>query len=110
VSLAPSTATHLLSGLSFAIGPSLEIVLAGDEVRPMQRALFHAFIPNKVVVHRGSGDAPPIVAIAPYTELQQSVGGKATAYVCKNYACKLPTTDVAQMLRNAGARVSIFAR
>ena len=29
VSLAPSTATHLLSGLDFALGPSFEIVLAG---------------------------------------------------------------------------------
>jgi uncharacterized protein YyaL (SSP411 family) len=94
VSLAPSTATHLLSGLTFALGPSLEIVLAGDDVRAMQRAVFAPFAPNKVVVHRPLGESPAIIAIAPYTKEQQAISRKATAYVCTNYACKLPTTDV----------------
>ena len=93
VSLAPSTATHLLSGLSFALGPSFEIVLAGDDVRAMRRAVFASFAPNKVVIHRPLGESPAIVAIAPYTKEQQSISRKATAYVCTNYACKLPTTD-----------------
>ncbi|HEX6640166.1 MAG TPA: DUF255 domain-containing protein, partial [Thermoanaerobaculia bacterium] len=89
VSLAPSTATHLLSGLSFVLGPSLEIVLAGDDVRAMQRSVFAAFAPNKIVLRA----TPAIAAIAPFTEEQRAIGGKATAYVCTNYMCKLPTTD-----------------
>jgi uncharacterized protein YyaL (SSP411 family) len=27
------------------------------------------------------------------------VGGKATAYVCRNYACELPVTDRAELAR-----------
>ena len=90
VGLAPSTATHLLRGLAFVLGPSSEIVLAGKDVRAMQRAVFSTFAPNKVVLHQ----SPALVAIAPYTEAQQAIGGKATAYICTNYMCKLPTTDV----------------
>lgn len=92
VSLAPSASSHLLSALDFSLGPSFEIVLSGDDVKAMRRAVFAPFVPNKVVVHRPSG-ASPITKIAPYTEEQRAIGEKATAYVCTNYTCKLPVTD-----------------
>src|SRR5215212_11132352 len=102
VSLAPSASPHLLSGLVFLLGPSLEIVLAGDDVRAMRRAVFAPFAPNKVVLHRPKGDIPPIAAIAPFTREQKPLGGKATAYVCTNHLCKLPVVDaekVAEMMK-----------
>lgn len=92
VSLAPVASTYLLSALDFSLGPSFEVVLSGDDVSAMRRAVFAPFVPNKVVVHRPSG-ASRITQIAPYTEAQRAIGGKATAYVCTNYACKLPVTE-----------------
>jgi uncharacterized protein YyaL (SSP411 family) len=97
LSLAPVTATHLLSGLTFALGPSLEIVLAGDDVHAFQRAVFTPFAPNKIVLHRPPGNAAPILTIAPFTQEQQPIGGQPTAYICTNYLCKLPTTDVTKI-------------
>jgi uncharacterized protein YyaL (SSP411 family) len=94
ISLAPGTAPHLLSGLAFALAPSVEVVIAGDDFRAMRRAVFAPFAPNKVVLHRPSGEAPPIIAIAPYTKEQRAIGKKATTYVCTNYVCKPPTTNV----------------
>jgi uncharacterized protein YyaL (SSP411 family) len=99
VSLAPSASTHLLSALDFSLGPSQEIVLSGRDVSAMKRAVFSRFVPNKVVVHRPPGDAPRIVKIAPYTEAQRDIRGKATAYVCTNYMCRLPVTDPAKVWR-----------
>ncbi len=96
VSLAPSTSTHLLSALDFQLGPSFEIVLAGADVTAMRRAVFTPFVPNKVVVHRPVRSSP-ITRIAPYTAEQRAIGKKATAYVCTNYACKLPVTDPAKI-------------
>jgi uncharacterized protein YyaL (SSP411 family) len=93
VSLAPSASPHLLSALDFVLGPSLEIVLAGDDPAAMRRAVFARFVPNKAVMHRPKGNAPPITAIAPFTKDQRPLGGKTTAYVCTNYLCRLPTTD-----------------
>ncbi len=106
VSLAPSTATHFLSALDFALGPSYEIVLSGTDVTAMRRAVFGSFAPNKVVVHRPPGAAPPIVKIAPYALEQRAIGGKATAYVCTNYLCRLPVTDPARVpaLLHGGTR------
>ena len=91
VSMAPSQSTAFLSAVDFALGPSYEIVLAGNDVRAFQRVLATTFVPNKVVLHAG----PAIVAIAPYTALQKPLRGKATAYVCTDYVCRLPVTDAA---------------
>ena len=96
VSLAPSASSHFLSALNFSLGPSFEIVLSGDDVSAMRRAVFAPFVPNKVVVHRPVAESP-ITKIAPYTAEQRAIGKKATAYVCTNYTCKLPTTDASRI-------------
>ena len=99
----PSGHSQLLIAVDFACGPSLEIVVSGkpdaEDTAQMLGALRRPFIPNKVVLLRPDGqDAGPIGKIAPYTEMQTSRGGAATAYVCQNFVCKLPTTDVQVML------------
>jgi len=93
VSLIPSASAHLMSGLDFLLGPSFEIVLAGDDVTPLRRVVFASFVPNKVVLH---GDAD-VARFAPFTETQRAIGGKPTAYVCMNRVCRLPTSDVAKV-------------
>jgi len=89
---APSAATHLLTGVDFLLGPSYEIVLAGKDVRALRRAVFDRFVPNKVVLHRPRAGSE-ITRIAPFTEAQQPRGGRATAYVCTDHRCRLPTSD-----------------
>lgn len=56
------------------------------------------FIPNKVILFRPGGDAPPITELASFVENQKPRQGKATAYVCRNHRCRLPTTDPAVMI------------
>ncbi len=96
---------HLLLAVDFAIGPSAEIVIVGAkpdarDVRAMTTALYREFAPNKVVLFRPQRENPAIVAIAPYTAAQRLLNGRAAAYVCQDFACKLPTADPAQMLAN----------
>lgn len=98
VTLAPSASTHALSALSFVLGPSQEIVLSGSDVRTLQRAVFQSFVPNKVVLQRPDGEAPSITKIATFTAEQRAIGDKPTAYICTNYACKLPMTDPAKVV------------
>jgi len=99
----PSAHTQLLSAVEFGIGPSYEVVLAGnpggDGLKTMLKKLRSRFIPNKIVLLRPNGEeTPEISGIARYTGPQTSIGGKATAYVCRNYQCQLPTTDPEKML------------
>jgi uncharacterized protein YyaL (SSP411 family) len=91
-----------MSAVDFLIGPSFEIVLAGSDVHLLQRAVFASFVPNKVVLR----SEPNIARIAPFTKLQKAIRGKATAYVCTNQQCKLPTGDpskVGEMLNSGQA-------
>lgn len=39
-----------------------------------------------------------IEALIPFIKEQRPLQGKATAYICKNYVCNLPTTDVAKLI------------
>jgi len=98
----PPVAPRFLCGMEFAIGPAFEIVLSGDletrEMDAMRAALRSIYLPNKIVILRGTGD-PSIGRIAPFTREQRPLGNRATAYVCTNHACREPTTDPAAMIR-----------
>ena len=64
----------------------------------MLLAIRSRFIPKKVIILRPVENAKDIDSITGFTEYQDIIGGKATAYVCQNHACKSPTTDVDEML------------
>jgi uncharacterized protein YyaL (SSP411 family) len=109
----PSGYAHLLSGLDFLLGPSYEVVIAGtpgDEgTERLARALRRAFLPNRVLLLKSSspGQAAEISRLAPFVRSYQSgPQGQALAYVCRDYACRLPTADPAELLRllDGGAR------
>ncbi|MDH3215655.1 MAG: thioredoxin domain-containing protein [Candidatus Krumholzibacteria bacterium] len=107
VSEAPSAFTQLLLAVDFAVGPSFEVVIVGKpgakDTRAMQRALNSVYLPRKVTLYKPSDEkSPEITKLATFTKDHQAIEGKATAYVCRNYACDLPTTDVEQMLRSFG--------
>jgi len=106
----PAAHTLFMSAVDFALGPSYEVVISGMPDRPDTRAMLNAlrqpFVPNKVVVLRPAEAAtPPIVRLAPYTRDQLPLNGQATAYVCQNYVCNAPTTDIQTMLHALTADV-----
>jgi uncharacterized protein YyaL (SSP411 family) len=105
----PSSYTQFMSVLDFAEGPSYEIVIAGDpkaeDTLKMIRTISRPFVPNKVVILRPGKETPSrITEIAPFTEYQKSINGKATVYVCRNYNCHFPTTDPAEALKMLGVK------
>lgn len=98
----PAGYPQMLMALDFAIGPSREIVIAGEkedtEAKEMIREIYSLFLPNKVVgLHPSGEDGKRIRALSPFMENQKSIDGKSTAYVCKNYVCDFPTTDIAKL-------------
>lgn len=85
----------------FGIGLGYEVVITGSResssAEAMIPALRRIFVPNKVLLYRPDGDSPEITKIATYTRNQKAPKGQATAYVCRNHRCKLPTADPSAM-------------
>jgi uncharacterized protein YyaL (SSP411 family) len=96
----------LMVALEFALNDNYEVVIVGDlkkqDTRLMLAALRRPFIPEKIVLFRPTdkNTAEAITAIAPFTRSMVARNGQATAYVCQQFACKLPTTSIEQMLIN----------
>ena len=92
-----------MCALSFAVGPSYEVIIAGhgeaDDTQALLKVLRTQFAPNKVVLLNPTNEkSPKIHELAEFTKDQVGIEGKATAYVCKNFNCQLPTNDPAKML------------
>lgn len=90
--------TFMLMAVMFARGKGSEIVLVGDskteEAKSFINLINKSFLPYSVVIVKNEGAAETLKNIIPYTEGQNMVDNKATAYVCENFACRAPITDI----------------
>ena len=96
---APAGTGHWLATLDFYVSTPKEIAIVGPSPDPATQDLlntvFARYLPNKVVV----GAEPPTSPLGkgdidlPLLRDRGMVDGKPTAYVCQNYACRLPVTD-----------------
>ena len=103
ISQAPSSSPQLLIALDFWLGPSQEIVIAGvpasADTRQMLRAVQQRFLPRAILALQPSdASSAEVEALIPFIKTQRPLQGKATAYVCTNYVCNLPTTDLDQLI------------
>ncbi|MHC4191965.1 MAG: thioredoxin domain-containing protein [Planctomycetota bacterium] len=95
----PAYSSAMLTALSFWIGPTQEIVIAGNaeapETKQMLKLVYDRFLPNAVVLFHDHGEAgSAIEQIVPFIKSQISIDDKATAYVCENYVCKKPINEI----------------
>jgi uncharacterized protein YyaL (SSP411 family) len=101
VARAPAAYMYFLAASDFALGPAYEVVVVGDpaaeDTRAMRRALGRVFRPNATVVFKSTSRAAPS-GLPEFAAAMTAVNGRATAYVCDDFACRAPTTDVDVML------------
>jgi len=97
---------RFLCALDFHLGPVVEVALvaprAGDGLEPLVAEVFGRFLPNRVVAGMVAGDAAAAAGV-PLLQGRSAVDGRATAYVCRDYACELPVTDRAALARQLDA-------
>lgn len=92
----PSGYTQFMCALDFALGPTKEIIVAGEregnDTKDILREIRSRFLPNKVLLlHPSNGIF--IEEIAPYTKELIPIEGRSTVYMCENYSCKKPVSD-----------------
>jgi uncharacterized protein len=107
ISQIPIAHSQALSAIDYIIGPSHEIfITASKNARDTEiilKSLRKQFIPNKIVILKDTEEEnSQIERIAPYLKVYKKIEGKATVYVCRDFNCRIPTTDKDIMLRNLG--------
>ncbi len=98
----PAGHALFLIALDFAYGPTKEIVIAGDPAREdtqaMIRTVQRKFLPNAIAILNPSQPADDSVTqTIPLVQDKVALGGRATAYVCENYACHAPTDELEEL-------------
>jgi uncharacterized protein YyaL (SSP411 family) len=98
----PMAYTQLLVALDFMVGPSQEIVIAGDPDLETTWAMLNVvqrkFLPNKVVLLCPDGaEGKRLATLSPFVEPMHSVDHQPTVYLCEQYSCKKPITKVSEL-------------
>ncbi len=93
---APEAMPQMLAALEYSRSKPVEIVLAGsrEAVEPFLAELRRRFLPSAVVL------------LADHAPVRYPATAVATAFVCENFACRLPTSDPAEFARSLGTRHS----
>ncbi|MBM4408805.1 MAG: thioredoxin domain-containing protein [Chloroflexi bacterium] len=88
-----------LSALDFALAEVLEVAIVGDQADPATGALLAqvraGYRPHEVVALAPGGTPSAI----PLLHDRPLLDGLPTAYVCRGFACRRPTTDPAELSR-----------
>ncbi len=96
----PNAFGHLLCALDLYVSSAHEIAIIGDreDTNELVNAVFSRYIPNKVVAYAAPNETSAIALLAE----RPQIDGKATAYICHNYVCEAPVTEVGGLHRLLG--------
>ncbi len=91
---APTGFAWWLKAREFELAPPKEIAIVGENAQPMLTVVFGEYRPNQVVAwKRANADST-----TPLLEGREAIEGKATAYVCQNFACQMPVTEAERLV------------
>src|SRR5216683_1059324 len=100
----PEAMRALASALDFRLAQKKQVLIAGDptsqDTRELLRQVYTRLLPNKVLLLADGGAGQQQLARwLPFVAGAHRMKDRATAYVCENYVCKLPTADPQMMAR-----------
>ena len=88
---APLGFAQWLCALDFAMGQPKEIAIIGEGAgaQALIDVVEREYRPNQVIAAARRADESPI----PLLQGRAQINGRATAYVCRNFACQIPVND-----------------
>ena len=98
----PQGNTMMLAWHELLLAGPVEIIIAGDpgseDTKEMLAAVRRVYSPETVALLKQAEATESLDTAAPFTTGCAMVDGKATAYVCRNFACNLPTDSIEEMI------------
>ncbi|GLF88327.1 MULTISPECIES: thioredoxin domain-containing protein [Bacillus] len=100
VSSYPSGHTAFLQGLLSQYATKREIIILGKNGDPQKEQLLQAlqkrFVPFDIILTAETGEE--LAKLAPFTKDYKTIDGKTTVYICENYSCRQPITDIDEVM------------
>jgi uncharacterized protein YyaL (SSP411 family) len=98
----PNASPQMLVAYDFELNKPTQIVLAGRAGTPATAAMLTEingrYLPNKVVLLADGAEGQAYLNHRlPFLKDVGMIGGYPAAYVCENYACRLPVTEVLKL-------------
>jgi uncharacterized protein YyaL (SSP411 family) len=95
----PESMPSMMSALDFNLAKHRQIVIAGTpgaaDTQALLRLVWQRYIPNRVLLLAdGAAGQKQLASWLPLLANVRPKQGRATAYVCENYVCNLPTSDL----------------
>lgn len=99
----PHAMPQMLAAMDFSFDKPKQIIIAGkpgaDDTKAMFAVLHERFMPNKILLLADGGEGQEYLSASlPIMPSLARLDNKATAYVCENYACQLPTNEVGTLV------------
>ncbi len=100
----PDLLPQMLAALGWLEDSPQQIIVHGEPASPATPRLiqeaWRRFLPRRVLVRVDRQSRPFFEARVPFiANLPETSGDTATAYVCENFVCQLPTSDPAVLVR-----------
>ena len=94
----PEAMPYLMSAFDLSLAKPRQIVIAGapgaEDTRALLRLVWQRYIPNRVLLLAdGAVGQKQLAHWVPSLASARPKQGRATAYICENYICNLPTAD-----------------
>ena len=106
---APSAFPQMLAAVDFSLSKPRQVILAGNPGAPdtaaMLAEVYAHYLPNRIVLAADGREGQAFLGgrLEVLKEIKP-LAGRATAYVCENFACQQPTNDLAVLRRQLAGK------
>ena len=95
----PSGYASMVNAFLFNVDSPKEIVIVGsskdDKTKKAIEKIKSEYVPSKVIIFKDTDDQlNKLSPLAKWTVTQETIDEKTTFYICQDFACKIPTTDL----------------
>lgn len=102
VSSMPTSYSQFLIGVDLQLAQAYELVIVADSCDQIENSLFenlrNDFNPYLTIICKDKNSEEKLSRVAPFTNAMTATDNKPTFYLCKNFACELPTNDYKSIL------------
>ena len=98
----PSGFSHMLTAFIFNLKFPKELVIVAEknnsEIRNFINSVQNVYSPNKVIILKTRSTSNKLNKLAPWLKNHEMINNKPTFYLCENFSCKQPTTNIDTIL------------